>query len=95
MVKHVECALGPVDILVNNAGIMYYTMMKNLQEEEWDKQVDLNCKGVLNCIAAVLGGMVTRGRGHIVNMSSDAGRKVQPILSGIEEPVPLQVHRSD
>ena len=44
MVKHTEYALGPIDILVNNAGIMYYTMMKNLKVDEWEKQIDLNCK---------------------------------------------------
>ena len=44
MVAHTETTLGAVDILVNNAGIMYYTMMKNLQQDQWDSQVDLNCK---------------------------------------------------
>ena len=36
--------LGPVDILVNNAGTMYYTMMKNLHEDEWERQIDVNIK---------------------------------------------------
>ena len=44
LVNHTEYTLGPVNILVNNAGIMYYTMMKNLKEDEWNKQVDLNVK---------------------------------------------------
>ena len=44
MVHHTESVLGPVNILVNSAGVMYYTMMKNLKEEQWEKQVDLNCK---------------------------------------------------
>ena len=44
MVKHTEYTLGPIDILVNNAGIMFYTMMKNLKVEEWEKQIDINCK---------------------------------------------------
>ena len=44
MVHHTESTLGPVDILVNNAGVMYYTMMKNLKEDQWERQVDLNCK---------------------------------------------------
>jgi hypothetical protein len=39
--------------------------------------VDVNVKGVLNCIEAVLGGMVQRKQGHIVNLSSDGGRKVR------------------
>lgn len=75
LVKHTEMTLGPVDILVNNAGIMYYTMMKNLLEEEWERQIDVNVKGVTHCIGAVLDGMLKRGKGHIVNMSSDAGRR--------------------
>lgn len=75
MVQHTESILGPVNILVNNAGVMYYTMMKNLKEDQWERQIDLNCKGVLNCIGAVLDGMIKRGKGHIVNISSDAGRR--------------------
>lgn len=42
--KHTESVFGPIDILVNNAGVMYYTMMKNLHEDEWERQIDLNCK---------------------------------------------------
>ncbi|CAL1531382.1 unnamed protein product [Lymnaea stagnalis] len=81
LVKHTEASLGAVDILVNNAGVMYYTLMKNLHEDEWDRQIDVNCKGVMNGIGAVLDGMLKRGRGHIVNISSDAGRKAFPGLA--------------
>ncbi|XP_077984922.1 uncharacterized protein LOC144439501 [Glandiceps talaboti] len=81
LVKHAESTLGPVDILVNNAGVMYYTMMKNVLEDQWEKTVDVNCKGVLNGIGAVLDGMISRGKGHIVNMSSDAGRRAFPGLA--------------
>ncbi|XP_059147349.1 uncharacterized protein LOC131935076 [Physella acuta] len=81
VVKQAESSVGPIDILVNNAGVMYYTMMKNLHEEEWERQIDVNCKGVTNCIGAVLEGMLKRGKGHIVNISSDAGRKGFPGLA--------------
>lgn len=81
LVARAERELGPVDILVNCAGVMYYTLMKNLREEDWERTVDVCCKGVLNCVGATLGGMVERGRGHIVNISSDAGRKVFPGLA--------------
>lgn len=81
LVAHAERELGPVDTLVNCAGIMYYTLMKNLHEDDWERIVDVNCKGAMNCIGAVLGGMLGRGRGHIVTISSDAGRKVFPGLS--------------
>ena len=73
--------LGPVEILVNCAGVMYYTLMKNVRQEEWERTVEVNCKGALNCVGAVLPGMLERGRGHIVTISSDAGRKVFPGLA--------------
>ena len=76
LVARAERELGPVDFLVNCAGVMYYTLMKNLLEEEWERTVEVNCKGALNCVGAVLPGMLSRGRGHIVTISSDAGRKV-------------------
>jgi NADP-dependent 3-hydroxy acid dehydrogenase YdfG len=76
LVALTEDELGPVDILVNCAGVMYYTLMKNLREDEWEQTVDVLCKGMLNCVGAVLGGMLERGRGHIITISSDAGRKV-------------------
>jgi NADP-dependent 3-hydroxy acid dehydrogenase YdfG len=60
---------------------MYYTLMKNVREDEWDRTVEVNCKGALNCVAAVLPGMLERGRGHIVTVSSDAGRVVYPGLA--------------
>jgi NADP-dependent 3-hydroxy acid dehydrogenase YdfG len=81
LVRHAGEELGPVEILVNCAGVMYYTMMKNLCEEEWERTIEVNCKGALNCIGAVLSGMLERGRGHIVMISSDAGRKVFPGLA--------------
>ena len=81
LVARTEEELGPVEILVNCAGVMYYTMMKNLHEDDWEQTVDVLCKGMLNCVGAVLKGMLDRGRGHIVNISSDAGRKVFPGLA--------------
>ena len=44
LIEHTEMTLGPVDILVNCAGVMYYTMMKNLHEDEWERQIDVNVK---------------------------------------------------
>ncbi len=81
LVARTEEELGPVDILVNCAGVMYYSLMKNLHEDDWERTVDVLCKGMLNCVGAVLGGMLDRGRGHIVTISSDAGRKVFPGLA--------------
>ena len=73
--------LGPVDAVINCAGVMYYTLMKNVRADEWDRTVEVNCKGALNCVGAVLPGMLERGRGHIVTISSDAGRVVFPGLA--------------
>jgi len=81
LVARAEEELGPVEILVNCAGVMYYTLMKNRREEEWERTVKVNCKGALNCVGAVLPGMLERGRGHIVTISSNAGRKVFPGLA--------------
>jgi NADP-dependent 3-hydroxy acid dehydrogenase YdfG len=81
LVERAEAELGPVDALVNCAGVMYFTLMQNVRADEWDRTVEVNCKGALNCVGAVLPGMVERGRGHIVTVSSDAGRAVFPGLA--------------
>ncbi len=81
LVARTEQELGPVDILVNCAGVMFYTLMRNIHEEDWERTVDVNCRGMLNCVGAVLTGMLDRGRGHIVTISSDAGRRVFPGLA--------------
>ena len=72
--------LGPVDILVACAGVMYFTLMANTQTDEWARTVDVNCKGLLHALSATVPGMLSRGRGHVVAISSDAGRKVFPGL---------------
>ena len=81
LVQLVERELGPVEFLVNCAGVMYFTLMRNLREDEWERTVEVNCKGALNCVGAVLPGMLERGRGHVVTISSDAGREVFPGLA--------------
>ncbi|MDP8901030.1 MAG: SDR family oxidoreductase [Actinomycetota bacterium] len=81
LVGRAEDELGPVDALVNCAGVMYYTLMKNVRAEEWERTVEVNCKGAMNCVGAVLPAMLERGRGHIVTISSDAGRVVFPGLA--------------
>ena len=69
---------GSVDILINNAGLMPLSFIKNLKIDEWDQMVDVNIKGVLYCTAAVVTHMKEKKSGHIVNISSVAGRIVFP-----------------
>ncbi|CAN0393895.1 unnamed protein product [Laminaria digitata] len=68
-------------LVLVTAGVMYFTSMKNLHEDEWERTVDVNCKGTMFGVGAVLGGMIERGSGHIVNISSDAGRRIFPSLA--------------
>lgn len=67
-----------VDILINNAGLMPLSFVKNLKVNEWDKMIDVNIKGVMYCTAAVIPHMLEKKSGHIVNISSVAGRIVFP-----------------
>src|SRR5919201_1391278 len=69
---------GTIDILVNNAGLMPLSFFKNLKVDEWDRMIDVNIKGVLYCTAAVITHMLNKKSGHIVNISSVAGRVVFP-----------------
>jgi len=69
---------GTIDILVNNAGLMPLSFIKKLKVDEWDRMIDVNIKGVLYCTASVLPKMLEKKSGHIVNISSVAGRIVFP-----------------
>ena len=67
-----------IDILVNNAGLMPLSFVKNLKIDEWDRMIDVNIKGVMYCTAAAIPHMLAQKSGHIVNISSIAGRVVFP-----------------
>jgi len=69
---------GSVDILVNNAGLMPLSFLKSQKVDEWDQMIDVNIKGVLYCTSAVIPHMREKKSGHIVNISSVAGRIVFP-----------------
>ena len=71
-------AWGQVDVIVNNAGIMPLSPMASMKGDEWDQMVDVNIKGVLNGIAAVLPEMTARGSGHIINIASVGALTVSP-----------------
>ena len=73
-VAETEKHLGTIDVLVNNAGWDKVEPFLKSTEETWDKVLAINLRGPLNCVKAVLPGMVERGHGRIVSISSDAGR---------------------
>lgn len=74
MVQQVERELGPIDILINNAGIAWEGLLTDMKEEQWDRVLDVNLKGVYQCCRAVLPGMVRRHSGRIINISSMWGQ---------------------
>jgi NADP-dependent 3-hydroxy acid dehydrogenase YdfG len=78
LVKQALDKYGTVDVLVNNAGLMPLSFVKSLKVDEWDRMIDVNIKGVLYCTAAVVPTMTEKKSGHIINISSVAGRIVFP-----------------
>lgn len=69
---------GQVDGLVNNAGLMPLSFVEKLKTDEWEQMVDVNIKGVLNGISAVLPEMIKNKDGHIINVSSMAAHRYFP-----------------
>lgn len=69
---------GAVHCLINNAGLMPLSYLKNLKTDDWEEMVDVNIKGVLNGVAAVLPTMIENKEGHIINISSSAAHRYFP-----------------
>ncbi len=77
-VAEAESEFGPVDMMFANAGIARLADIGRQPPNEWDEMIDINTKGVMNTVHAVMRGMIERKTGTLVMMSSIAGRKVYP-----------------
>ena len=77
-VRDAEERYGPTDMMFANAGIARLGDIGRQHPVEWDETIDINTKGVMNTVHAVMNGMMGRRRGTLVMMSSIAGRKVYP-----------------
>jgi NADP-dependent 3-hydroxy acid dehydrogenase YdfG len=74
LIERTNSELGTIDILVNNAGVMLLGPIQDADTEEWRRMVDVNLMGLLYCTHSVLPVMREQKSGHIVNVSSVAGR---------------------
>ncbi|EDS76943.1 3-oxoacyl-(acyl-carrier-protein) reductase [Clostridium botulinum C str. Eklund] len=70
--------LGSIDILVNNAGITKDTLLMRMKEEDFDKVIEVNLKGVFNCTKNVVPIMMKQRSGRIINISSIVGLSGNP-----------------
>lgn len=70
LVQQINAAEGKIDILFNSAGVMIKHAVLEMPEETWDQIVDVNLKGTFLCTQAVARGMIARGYGRIINVSS-------------------------
>ena len=73
LVDTVQAAFGGIDLLINNAGITLGGDIRLLSEDDWDHVLDVNLRGAVRMVGAVLPSMLARGRGYIVNVASAAG----------------------
>src|SRR4051794_16579135 len=78
MVKLAKERFGRVDVVFLNAGIMPNSPLSALKPDEWHQTVDVNIKGVLNAVAAVLPTFIAQKSGHVIATSSVAGLKAYP-----------------
>ena len=78
VVEKAKKEFGSVHILVNNAGLMPLSYIEKLKTDEWNTMVDVNIKGVLNGVEAVLPTLIENKGGHIINISSTAAYNYFP-----------------
>src|SRR5215216_1264702 len=77
LVRRAVDEFGRVDILVNNAGVMLLSRIENGLSEQWRQMFEVNVMGLLYATHAAIGHMKGQGSGHLINISSVAGRKVR------------------
>jgi acetoacetyl-CoA reductase len=77
MVAQIETDLGPVDILINNAGITQDVTLRKMSKEQWDSVLRTDLDSVFNVTRQVIEGMMNRGWGRVINISSINGQKGQ------------------
>jgi acetoacetyl-CoA reductase len=75
--EKVRSEIGPVDILVNNAGITRDGMFRKMSRDDWHAVIETNLNSLFNVTKQVIDGMVDRGFGRIINISSINGQKGQ------------------
>lgn len=73
--RYVTEELGVIDILVNNAAISRIVPFLDTSEKLWDRTMEVNLKGAFLCCQAVIPGMIKKGKGKIINMSSQSGKR--------------------
>ena len=74
MAQRVLAELGQVDVLVNNAGIFTQSLVQDMSVAEWDRVLAVNLRGTFLCTRALLGPMLERGFGRIINIASQLGQ---------------------
>jgi len=75
-VAEAEALYGPTDLLINNAGYMNLEHSAQQSPDEWKKQFEINCVGLLNCTSVIFPEMIKRKTGTIINVGSTAGRNI-------------------
>lgn len=81
MMARAVAELGPIDILVNNAGVQHVSPLQEFPPEKWDALIAVNLSSAFHTTRAVLGPMMTRGWGRIINIASAHGLVASPFKS--------------
>jgi NADP-dependent 3-hydroxy acid dehydrogenase YdfG len=75
LVAEALTAFGRIDVMVNNAGLMAIAPLSQVRTDEWDRMIDINIKGLLYGVAAVLLVFERQGSGHFINLGSSRGHQ--------------------